>query len=158
MKDITATLRRIDEELTATRQQIAALQVSIVRLEDTRRVLMGLAEADQAAEAHRGDALLPGSSARPQLIVRPTGTINGKKVRRKRSRSEMRDRILILLKHGKPMTTAEIGDALDLPKGEAYRKPMSNALYNMRITGMVDRLGKGGPGSRDARYTLAVQQ
>ena len=168
MKDISATLRRIDEEINGTRQQIAALQVNIVRLEDTRRVIMGLAEADQAAShPHPGEVLLPGSHARPELIVRPTtgaGSINGQPHRagagKKRGRNasgELRQRILGLLQDG-PMTSGDLADNLGLPRGQQFRKPMANVLYNMRKKGAADLLGSSGPGHRDGRYSLPARR
>lgn len=77
MKDIQATLRRLDEEIVGRKQQIAMHQVEIARLQDTRSLLMQLAEDDIAqAEAARAEraAMLPGEHAKPVLIVRKTGT------------------------------------------------------------------------------------
>ena len=74
-----ATIRRLDEEITGRRQQIAALQVEIARLEDSRRVFMSLMEADQHAtetRAQRAEGPPPGlsngSHGKPMLIVRKT--------------------------------------------------------------------------------------
>lgn len=75
--NVDATLRRIDEEIVAHRQQIAAHQVSIARLEDSRKVLMGLAEGDQIArEVAKTERVgqINGEHARPMLIVRRTGS------------------------------------------------------------------------------------
>lgn len=72
-----AALRRIDEEIIAHRQQIAGHQVSIMRLEDSRKVLMGLAEGDVIAEAHakaETSRQIGGAHAQPMLIVRRTGS------------------------------------------------------------------------------------
>ena len=77
--NVDATLRRIDEEIVDHRQQIAAHQVAIMRLEDSRKVLMGLAEGDQiAAEMARAErTAAPGEiygHGRRMLIVRRTGS------------------------------------------------------------------------------------
>lgn len=54
MKDVVGTLKRIDDEIIQRRQNIAYHQVEIARLEDTRKVLMSLAEDDEErAEAAR---------------------------------------------------------------------------------------------------------
>lgn len=79
VKDVTATLRRLDEEITGHRQRIAMSQVEICRLEDTRRVLMSIAETDMAMKeaAERGEESrrrLNGAHAAPVLIVRKTGS------------------------------------------------------------------------------------
>ena len=162
MKDIQATLRRIDDEITFCRQEIARQQVSIVRLEDTRRVLMGIAESDQASrEAGTAERLgaINGSHARPEIIVRKIGTVD-KKARKPRAgaigeSTMMRQKILDVLKG--PMTPAEIGDKLGIPRGEEHRKVMHNALYTLRIRGKLDRVG-GGNGDRTARYVPMAQQ
>ena len=77
MKDVAATLRRIDEQITGYNQQIARARVEIARLQETRLVLSGLAEedvilAEQAKQEARG--VINGSHARPVLIVRKVGT------------------------------------------------------------------------------------
>lgn len=77
--NVDATLRRIDEEIVEHRKQIATHQVAIARLEDTRRVLMGLVEGDQiAAEMARAERTAApdqiNGHARPMLIVRRTGS------------------------------------------------------------------------------------
>lgn len=76
--NVDAMLRRIDEEITAHNQEIAGRQVAIARLQDTRRVLMGLAEGDQmAAEAAKMERTAAGQlngHVGPMLIVRRTGT------------------------------------------------------------------------------------
>lgn len=145
------TLRRIDEEITFNRQQIARLQVDIVRLEDTRRVLMGLEEADAQAAAHRKadrENLIAGSAGKPVLIVRPTTDEKPKKSRRGGARKrgsesvsgKMRERILAMMKPGgEPMTSSEIGTALGIPKGDEPRKPLNNALYTLRVSGSLKR-------------------
>jgi hypothetical protein len=168
MKDVQATLRRIDEEITASRQEIARQQINIVRLEDTRRVLMGLAEADQEAAAHRvadRGNVLPGSHARPVLIVRKIGSgdasemvdgahsdaplgivASGKRkgqprVRKSRSgATELRERVLRVVEPGgKPISPKEIGNNIGLPAREEVRKPLWNQLYQMRVKGLIER-------------------
>jgi hypothetical protein len=60
----------------------------------------------------------------------------------------MRERIIKLLASPDtpPMTPAEIGNHLGLARGEAHRKVMNNALYQLRITGKVTRQGSGTKG------------
>src|SRR5207249_2226922 len=73
--DIQSTLRRLDEEIVGHKQQIARSQVEIARLQDTRMVLMRLAEDDIAhAEAERAEraGMIAGEHAKPVLIVRKT--------------------------------------------------------------------------------------
>jgi hypothetical protein len=77
MKDINATLRRLDEEILGHKQRIAFSQVEIARLQDTRQVLMRLVEDDQRAEQQaklERVGVLAGAHAKPELIVRMTGT------------------------------------------------------------------------------------
>lgn len=77
MKDVQATLRRIDEEITGHTQQIARHRVEIARLQETRLVLMNLAEGDiVAAHATREEraGVINGAHAKPMLIVRKVGT------------------------------------------------------------------------------------
>lgn len=176
MKDIQATLRRLDEEIVGHRQQIARHQVEIARLQDTRVLLMGLAEDDiahaEAAKANRVSALATaGEHAKPVLIVRKTGSgdedgtesqrrktggttlhasVNGhatksEKPKKKRKPSagsesgEMRAKIMKIMDADTPMTSREIGDFLGLPRDETARKPMSNALYQLKVKGALIR-------------------
>lgn len=79
MKDFQATIRRLDEEIQGRKQKIAMHQVEIARLQDTRNVLMGIAESDiahaDAARAERVAAIgMEGAHAKPQLIVRKIGS------------------------------------------------------------------------------------
>lgn len=77
MKDMPTTLRRLDEEIVGHHQNIARSQVAIMRLQDTRKLLMGLAEDDQAAlerDKLERAGVIAGAHASPQLIVRKTGT------------------------------------------------------------------------------------
>lgn len=168
MKDVQATLRRIDEEIVGHKQQIAMHQVELVRLQDTRNVLMGLAEADiahaEASKAERVNArLMAGEHAKPMLIVRPTGSgedeppktvharVNGHKKadkpkkRRARAGSEsaaMREKIMKVIDDDTPMSSREIGDYLGLPRDEMARKAMSNALYQLKTKGELIRDGE----------------
>ena len=154
MKDIQATLRRLDEEITSNRQQIAALQVGIMRLEDTRRVLMGISEADAFAAERRAsgiDLLTPGSTAQPQLIVRKIGSDkprkpgSGKRGGRGGTNEAGEAREAILKVVGKlPMLPKEIGTAIGLPKGEnKARKTMWNAIYHLHRTKTLHRTAEG---------------
>ena len=186
MSNTQQMLRRIDDEITLNRQEIARRQVDIARLEDTRRVLMGLEETDQAAAEARKSAhagLIPGSSGKPVLIVRKVGSghdINGheaplgivasgkrkglprlKKVRKDKGMKhgkqgseigKMRRRILDFLKPGdEPIASADLAANLGLPIGEDHRKPMQNALYHMRVNGLIQRDPQG-------RYYLPAPQ
>lgn len=77
MKDVQATLRRIDEEITGHHQQIARHRVEIARLQETRLVLMGIAEGDMAAAERASQErvhTINGAHARPVLIVRKEGS------------------------------------------------------------------------------------
>lgn len=160
MKDIVTTLRRLDEEIVGHHQNIARSQVEIMRLQDTRKVLMRLVEDDQhAAEAAAQERLgsVNGAHAKPVLIVRKTGSDEPAKAAKtkrdyktdsakygRRNKPSVsggfRDRIAKLLAGAEaPMTSQEIGDHLGVPRGDAPRKPMSNALYQMRIRGDVKR-------------------
>jgi len=160
MTDSTKILRRLDEEIVYCNQQIAALQVRIANAQNTRRFIMGLEEDDQAAEAMRreGNAALNGTSyARPMLIVRKAGSGDEPKEKKTRkgragtvsASGEMRERIIKLLASPDtpPMTPAEIGNHLGLPRGESNRKVMNNALYQLRIAGKVTRNGSGKTGT-----------
>jgi hypothetical protein len=76
MKDVQATLKRIDDQIVTHKQNIARSQVEIMRLQETRIVLMGLAEEDQAAAGYAREerqGVVSGSHAKPMLIVRKTG-------------------------------------------------------------------------------------
>lgn len=176
MKDIQTMLRRLDEEITGSRQEIARQQVNIARLEDTRRVLMGLAEADQEAQAHRAadrQHVIPGSHARPVLVVRKTGTgeamedvsplgvvASGKRKGLPRLRpgvkgrkhkvpggtlmSDLRERVLRVVEPGEePMSPKDIGNNIGLSTKEEDRKPLWNTLYQMRVKGMLERDSEG---------------
>lgn len=168
MKDVQATLRRIDEEIVGHKQQIAMHQVELVRLQDTRNVLMGLAEADiahaEASKAERAEArLTAGEHAKPVLIVRKVGSgedgppktiharANGetkvdkpkKRRRQKASASgDMRAKIMEVVDSETPMSSREIGDHLGLPRNETARKAMSNALYQLKVKGDLVRDGE----------------
>jgi len=75
MKDVSSTLRRIDEEIVGHKQRIAFSQVEIARLQDTRQVLMRLVEDDQHAEEEsklERLRIINGAHAKPELIVRRT--------------------------------------------------------------------------------------
>lgn len=172
-------LRRIDDELTYNRQQIALLRVKNAELEETRRTIMGLEEADQAAAEFRKAAhagLVPGSSAKPLLVVRKatngsaekasedaplgyvtrgkrqgqprlrrgrTGIPNPRKSKRNGTMSgsgKMREIILDLIKPGDdPIASNDLAEKLGLPVGEEARKPMQNALYQLRVAGALQR-------------------
>jgi hypothetical protein len=166
MKGFNDTLRRIDQEIDQRRREIAVHQVEIVRLEDSRKVLMRLADDDiAAAQMQRGEqqSLGHSSHAKPMLIVRqttedeaPLGIVaSGKRkgmprMRRARggqkmarggsSSGKMRDLILDAIKPGdQPITSSTLGDQLGLAEGQEARKPMQNALYVLRTTGKLLR-------------------
>ena len=176
MKDVHATLRRIDEEIVAHQQQIARSRVEISRLQETRIVLMNMAEGDaEAAQAHREGRppVLAGDYARPVLIVRKTGTGDedgtasraakegtnksgnlrgmnnprGKKFggRTRASpkgsaRGEYKRKVLELLANSDdPLTSREMAGYFGLPGGMEARKPLQNALFWMRASGVIHR-------------------
>lgn len=185
--NVDAMLRRIDEEITAHNQEIAGRQVAIARLQDTRRVLMGLAEGDQlAAEVARAErTAAPGQingHARPMLIVRRTGTPDepaekpkkGKprdyererataaELRQKREQGEaqppasrskrqytsanaygggkvLQEKVVALVKKTGPIASREIGNRLNIPQGTNDRQPLSNALWQLKHDGVLQR-------------------
>src|SRR5688572_14989607 len=159
MKDISATLRRIDEEITGWRQQIARARNEIGRLEETRLTILGLAEADQAAHHAGGPALLPGSAAHPQLIVRRTGgedgsashpaktgqtLVNGAPVKMKRRRpagtlkAKRTKKIMAMLAERGELTSVAVGEAFGLPVGPA-RHPIRELLRELVEDGQLVR-------------------
>lgn len=77
MKDVQATLRRIDKEITGHNQLIARSRVEIARLQETRNVLMNLADEDVIA-AHMSKEerqnVINGAHAKPLLVVRRMGS------------------------------------------------------------------------------------
>ena len=125
MKDVSSMLRRLDEEITGHKQRIAFSQVEIARLQDTRQVLMRLAEDDQhAEEASKVERLriINGAHAKPELIVRRTGTgeeakeeakpgkkdaPDDKKAAEKRAKDAERHRLKRLAKGSKPKPSGE---------------------------------------------------
>lgn len=171
MKDVSATLRRIDEEIVGHKQQIARSQVEIMRLQDTRQVLARLVEDDQHAEqAAKMERLgvLAGAHAKPELIVRMTGSggedgsaskaakagttmhakakrdykVDSAKYGRRKKPSvsgAIREKIMAMMDAETPMASREIGDYLGLPREETARKDMSNALYRLRLNGQLVR-------------------
>ena len=77
MKDVAATLKRIDDEIVTRRQNIAYHQVEIARLEDTRKVLMSLAEDDiERAEQRRNPEHLS-APVTQSITVRKIGAEEG---------------------------------------------------------------------------------
>lgn len=46
MKDITSYLKKLDQEITSHRQQIALHQLEIAKIEDARRVIVGIEERE----------------------------------------------------------------------------------------------------------------
>jgi hypothetical protein len=177
MKDIHATLRRLDEEITFHNQQIAGHRVEIARAQEARLVLMRIAEADMAVEQMARQervGVIDGAHARPQLIVRKdtSGEDEAKaktalrekwrrasQARRDKKNglntnsvsvtASFRDRVRNLLKD-KPegMTQDQMGNFFGLPRGDKIRKPLANALYQLRRKGEVRR-------GEDSHYRMA---
>jgi predicted phage tail protein len=162
--NVDAMLRRIDEEITQHNQEIAARQVAIMRLQDSRRVLMGLAEGDQIkaemARAERAGAPAQiNGHAQPMLIVRRTGSGDegpppAEKKQRAKNRTgkrqytssheygggaALRERVVELVKKTGPIIGREIGNRLNIPKGAESRQPLSNALYELKRQGVLER-------------------
>lgn len=165
-------LKKLDAEIVRLRQEIAIRQVEIQRCEDARLTIMGL-ESREENDVAAG--LLNGTPVdRPALIVRQAGTGgedgsasqaaklglnrsgNKRGLNQKRYLGEstrFRGRIRELLHDApEPMASREIGNHLGLPAGEKARKAMSNALYQMRMHGMVHR------DPDDKRYSLVPPQ
>jgi hypothetical protein len=122
MKDVSSMLRRLDEEITGHKQRIAFSQVEIARLQDTRQVLMRLAEDDQHAEEQNKLErlrIINGAHAKPELIVRRTGTgeeeakpkkkdaPDDKKAAEKRAKDAERHRLKRLAKGSRPKPSGE---------------------------------------------------
>lgn len=178
MKDVSATVRRLDEEIVSHHQAIARHRVEIMQLQETRKVLMGLAEDDQhAAEAGRADArqALLAEHSKPVIVVRKTGTgdeqgtaskaakngtttmhlkaeqskskrdykVDSAKYGRRKGKASVsgdyRNKILSVVDAETPMSSQEIGDHLGLPRDEKSRKGMSNALYQLKVKGLLLR-------------------
>lgn len=163
MKDIASTLRRIDQEIDTQRKEILVRQALITQLEDSRKLFMGMVEADlTATQAPRQQQLAAGSMAKPVLIMRPMteepdapkGIVasgkrkglprlraprGGTKVDRK-ALPAMRKRILEFIQPGdEPIASSELANNMGLPMGEVARKGMHNALFNMRTKGLLLR-------------------
>jgi uncharacterized protein (DUF433 family) len=172
MKDIHATLRRLDEEITFHNQQIAGHRVEIARAQEARLVLMRIAEADMAMEQMARQervGVIDGAHARPELIVRrdtsgedeeeakaalrekwrqasqarrdkKNGSNANANTNTKSVTANVRDRVRDLLKD-KPegMTQDQIADFFGLLRDNKTRKPLANALYQMRHKGEIRR-------------------
>jgi hypothetical protein len=166
MKDIHATLRRLDEEITFHNQQIAGHRVEIARAQEARLVLMRIAESDMAMEQMARQervGVIDGAHARPELIVRKDtsgeheeevkAAMREKWRRASQARRDkkngvnansvtanFRDRVRNLLKD-KPqgMTQDQMADFFGLSRDHKTRKPLANALYQLRHKGEVRR-------------------
>jgi hypothetical protein len=87
-------LRRIDQQLTSNRQQIAVLQLENVQLENARLVLLGLAEQDAIAAGRPGLAGLQirvGPPAQEVLHLADEGAASRPTKRVKQEREAKRD-------------------------------------------------------------------
>lgn len=81
-------LLRIDREITEHRQAIAIHQVEIGRLEDARRVMLGIAEKDQGvAPATHVDRLNGNGGEAPVIVARQAVGIAAPKRRKSQPRS-----------------------------------------------------------------------
>lgn len=154
-------LKRFDDEITSHRQQIAAHQVHIARLEDSRRLIMGLAEADQMhaqAEPVGTPALSNGSHAKPMLIVRkttqdtppPVEKAPRKGPRKSKDgskRAAWRERVKKFFDEPdtEPMKAAELANYFGLAASskDKDRKDLANALYYMAQAGTLQKDGEG---------------
>lgn len=159
--EVSKMLKRIDDEITSHRQQIAAHQVHIARLEDSRRVFMGLAEADQmaaqGAPVEATPALSNGSHGKPMLIVRkttqdtpPPAEKPAKKPRKSKDgskRAAWRERVKKFFDEPdtEPMKAAELANYFGLAAGskDKDRKDLANALYYMAQAGTLQKDGEG---------------
>lgn len=167
---VDETLRRLDQEIVAHEQQIAMHQVEIMRLTTTRRTLMGIVENDQAAaEARRAEpGMLPGSHAKPMLIVRRTGSgdeppeADSQAPRKKRrggkrtsgALNAMKARVLACIADkAEGLTTHEIGVQIGIHDPEDRRR-MWNAVYQLQLKGEIKKVGTIAKGQRDGRYIL----
>ena len=152
MKDVQGYLKRLDAEITMHRQQIAMHQVEIARIEDARRVVMGIAESDAHPAHPAGEPLLVnGSHAKPVLIVRKSteafpeepppklnksGDRRGMNQPKHRSKKvvewpapKMRTTVMATLRNKGPLTTGELRAEIGLGQLN-QRSPPVKALYN----------------------------
>jgi hypothetical protein len=84
----------------------------------------------------------------------------GKKKRKPRAGGSTRVRLLELLKdEPEGMTSAEICGFLGIPAKDEDRKPVQNALYNMKLSGLLDiKLTPPAPGHRKDAKTYFITQ
>jgi hypothetical protein len=165
-----AQLRRIDQEITGHRQQIARLQVEIARLEDARLVISALAERDQMGPGIVEPPLLAGSQG-PLLVVRKahSGVEEGPAPKQKHKRETIAPRshkgvkrsdavaqgkafraaIMELFRHQPVMTPRDVMDRLGLHDkrnmGRVY-----NGLLKLKNEGLLNQTQLGEP------YTLPM--
>lgn len=166
--EIQRMLKRLDEEITGHRQQIAMHQVEIARLEDSRRVFMSLAEADQhRTNGHAQDTtptLANGSHAKPVLIVRkttqdtppPAEPAPRKKGKRDNSkRAAWRAKIIEYFKdpQAEPAKVGEIANYFGVTGGWKAKehKDLANALFYLAQAGTLHKDSEG-------RYSAPTRQ
>lgn len=84
-------LRRLDDEIGQHRRDIAVHQVEIARLEDARRVVIGLAEKDATIAAEGPARQLNGHAEKPLLIVREAKSEDVDEAARQREKKRLRE-------------------------------------------------------------------
>jgi len=152
MKDIQATLKRIDEQITGHHQTIARVRVEIAKLQEARLTLMGLAEEDIAAAGYAREerqGVINGSHAKPMLIVRKVGTGDENGSASKAA------------KNGVPVNKSGNRRGMDQPRGKKPRGSGSHGKYKtalvnilkggaeLSIEAMIARLGEGPKHGKD---------
>jgi hypothetical protein len=143
MTAVQQHLRRIDQEITGLRQQIARCQVEIARLEDARLVLVALAERDQLGASAEEPPLLSGNQG-PLLVVRKAHSGDGEEGAKKRTAwnkgmkgstggkrspeaGATRDKIMELFRHRRVLDPIEVIGAL---LGDNATKRQKHQIYN----------------------------
>jgi len=162
MTAIQNQLRRIDQEITLLRQQIARCRNEIGALEEARLVVIGLAERDQMGARPEEPPLLNGSQG-PLLVVRkalsdgeegPAPRVHskkGKKMPRKEETAAFHKDIMELFKEHPVLEAGEVIRAMhahgatNKQKGRVY-----NALVRLKANGQLQQTQIGEP------YTLPV--
>jgi hypothetical protein len=138
MTGVQNQLRRIDQEITGRRQQIAQLQVEIVRLEDARIVLAALAERDQTGDGVVEPPLLAASLG-PLLVVRKarpdgeegaTPEVHSKKTKKMPRRAETAafDEKIMELFGSQPVL--EAGEVITKLHAQTPTKKQKHRVYN----------------------------
>lgn len=154
--NVSAYLRKLDDEISGHRQAIALHQLEIARIEDARRVIVGIEERDSG---HFGaDYALNGAPVSPVLIARrPTSSEDGSASQaakygalpppapeprqqqpRTRDGHQLTKRVLEFLKgQEEPLATSEIREAMGLVNDQRLTKRLHGALNSLKSRGII---------------------